>query len=88
MRRGKGKRTNTTMSVSDGEPTRLNERRAPERLKQRLAANRPLRCALCGVLSRPHAFGWRGYRTDLEEDGDVPTLAFFCPACAELEFES
>jgi hypothetical protein len=45
-----------------------------------------LLCAECGRPSDALARGWRGYRTDLEEDGDLPELAFFCVSCAELEF--
>jgi hypothetical protein len=46
----------------------------------------PLLCAECGRTSDALARGWRGYRTDLEEDGDLPELAFFCASCAALEF--
>jgi hypothetical protein len=45
-----------------------------------------LLCAECGRTSDALARGWRGYRTDLEEDGDPPELAFFCASCAEFEF--
>jgi hypothetical protein len=47
----------------------------------------PLLCAECGRTSDAFARGWRGCQTDLEEDGDLPELAFFCASCAELEFD-
>jgi hypothetical protein len=43
-------------------------------------------CAECGRTSDGLVRRWRGYRTDLKEDSDLPELAFFCPSCAELEF--
>jgi hypothetical protein len=45
-----------------------------------------LRCVECGRRPDARALGWRGYRSDLEEDGDPPELSFFCPACADVEF--
>ena len=45
-----------------------------------------LRCAECGTMSTSHAWGWRGYRMDDPEEGDLPALAFYCPDCAEREF--
>ncbi len=32
------------------------------------------------------AWGWRGYRIDDPEDGDLPEIGFFCPDCAYREF--
>jgi hypothetical protein len=43
-------------------------------------------CVECGCLSGLRAFGWRGYRTDVEED-EEPALAFYCPACAARAFD-
>ena len=34
------------------------------------------------------AWGWRGYRIDDPDDGDIPGVGFFCPDCAEREFGS
>jgi hypothetical protein len=32
--------------------------------------------------------GWRSYPTDEPRTDELPALAFFCPHCAELEFDS
>jgi hypothetical protein len=45
-----------------------------------------LRCTECGRLAVDDAYGWRGLRTDLAEEGDEPELSFYCPECAEREF--
>jgi hypothetical protein len=45
-----------------------------------------LLCAECGTVSSSLAQGWRGYRTDDLEQGELPELAFYCPVCAEREF--
>jgi hypothetical protein len=47
---------------------------------------RPLRCEECGVEATAGAWGWRGYRIDDPEDGDLPEIGFFCPDCALREF--
>jgi hypothetical protein len=47
---------------------------------------RILVCVECGCLSGLRALGWRGYRTDVEED-EEPALAFYCPACAARAFD-
>jgi hypothetical protein len=46
----------------------------------------PMRCEECGVQAAGHARGWRGYRIDDPEDGDLPEMGFFCPDCAYREF--
>jgi hypothetical protein len=55
---------------------------------QRASSLEPLLCAECGRVAGPGAYGGRAYRSDIEEDGDPPEIAFFCPTCAELEFET
>ena len=45
------------------------------------------RCAQCNCLSGLRWAGWRAYRVDDPEAGEPPNLAFFCPACAEAEFD-
>jgi hypothetical protein len=45
-----------------------------------------VRCQECGCLSSLRWWGWRAYRTDDPELTEPPTLAFYCPACAEREF--
>ena len=32
------------------------------------------------------AWGWRGYRIEDPEEGDLPEIGFFCPDCAFREF--
>jgi hypothetical protein len=60
--------------------------RAPERAVQRLASRGRLRCAECRRFSSRDAAGWRGYRTDIEEDGD-PAGDLECSARAASSFE-
>ena len=55
---------------------------------QRVSSLEPLLCAECGRVAGPGAYGGRAYRSDIEEGGDPPEIAFFCPTCAELEFET
>jgi hypothetical protein len=43
-------------------------------------------CVECSAFSIEHAWGWRAYRMDDPEHGDLPELAFYCPVCAEREF--
>ena len=76
------------LRIDGGQGTLLDvrDRRAPDRILQRLDSLVPLRCAECGRFSDPEAAGWRGCRVDLEEDGDPRGLAFFCPVCAEDGF--
>jgi hypothetical protein len=74
------------VETSTSDTSGVHDRRAPERILQRLASFAPLRCAQCGRFSTSDAAGWRGHRTDLEDDGDLPAVAMFCPDCAELEF--
>ena len=45
-----------------------------------------VRCQECGCLSSLRWWGWRAYRTDDPELSEPPSLAFYCPACAEREF--
>jgi hypothetical protein len=45
-----------------------------------------LRCEECGTVATGDAWGWRGYRIDDPEDGDLPEMGFFCPECAFREF--
>jgi len=44
-------------------------------------------CAECGRTDDGKAAGWRGYREDLPDEDEQPSLAFFCPSCAAREFE-
>jgi hypothetical protein len=44
-------------------------------------------CAECGRRDDGKAAGWRGYRDDLPDEHEQPSLAFFCPSCAEREFD-
>ena len=46
-----------------------------------------LLCVECGTVSSREAWGWRGYRMDDPETDESPALAFYCPKCAEREFE-
>lgn len=43
-------------------------------------------CQECGTSSGFTWRGWRAYRTDEPESGELPALAFYCPVCAEREF--
>jgi hypothetical protein len=45
-------------------------------------------CQECRVYSDAKATGWRGYRVDDPEENEPPVLAFYCPACAESEFDA
>lgn len=45
-----------------------------------------LACVKCPRVSSVSARGWKAYRSDDPETGEQPTLAFYCPACAEREF--
>jgi hypothetical protein len=64
---------------SDGVPGGFR-RRSP------VAAER-LVCVECGRTSDETAVGWRACRTDFDEDGDPPEVAFYCPACAAAELD-
>jgi hypothetical protein len=44
-------------------------------------------CAECGR-SDEEATGWRGYRDDLPDEDEQPSVAFFCPLCAAREFDA
>jgi hypothetical protein len=44
-------------------------------------------CAECGCIDDGKAAGWRGYREDLPDEDEQPSLVFFCPSCAAREFE-
>lgn len=46
-----------------------------------------LLCVECGVApSDGRARGWRSYRWDEPNTDDPPSLAFYCPDCAERGF--
>jgi hypothetical protein len=45
-----------------------------------------VRCTECGCASELRWSGWRAYRTDDLRLREPPSLAFFCPTCAEREF--
>lgn len=45
-----------------------------------------LTCAECPRLSNLTATGWRAYRSDDPETNEPPQLSFYCPDCAEREF--
>jgi hypothetical protein len=44
-------------------------------------------CAECKRSSGLYWQGWRAYRTDDPTVGEPPALAFYCPGCAEREFD-
>jgi hypothetical protein len=46
-----------------------------------------LACAECPRLSVGAARGWRAYRSDDPDVDDEPALTFYCPSCAEREFD-
>jgi hypothetical protein len=43
-------------------------------------------CRECGISSGAFWIRWRAYRCDDPEQGEAPSLAFYCPACADREF--
>jgi len=45
-------------------------------------------CAECGRSDDGKAAGWRGYREDVPDEDEQPSLAFFCPSCAAREFDA
>jgi hypothetical protein len=45
-------------------------------------------CTECGCVSSLQWAGWRAYRVDDPESGELPALAFFCRACARREFDA
>jgi hypothetical protein len=45
-------------------------------------------CRECGISSGAFWIRWRAYRTDDPELNEPPSLAFYCPACADREFGS
>lgn len=45
-----------------------------------------LACAECPRISSVTARGWKAYRSDDPETSEPPQLAFYCPGCAEREF--
>ena len=47
-----------------------------------------MHCVQCGCASGLYAIGWRGYLAVDPELGESPELAFFCPTCAEREFDA
>jgi hypothetical protein len=48
----------------------------------------PVECVECGCSSGRRWSGWRAYRTDNLRLREPAALAFFCPSCAEREFDS
>jgi hypothetical protein len=46
-----------------------------------------LACAECPRVSSATAKGWRAVRTDVPSEDDLPMLAFYCPECAQREFD-
>jgi len=56
------------------------------RVGRRVERPEPLRCEECGIQATAGAWGWRGYRIDDPEEGDMPEIGFFCPDCAFREF--
>jgi hypothetical protein len=58
----------------------------PEPMPEGAFESRRLCCEECGGEATAGAWGWRGYRIDDPEEGDVPEIGFFCPDCAEREF--
>jgi hypothetical protein len=46
-----------------------------------------LACAECPRVSSATAKGWRAVRTDVPSEDELPLLAFYCPACAQREFD-
>ena len=46
-----------------------------------------LGCELCRCLSDDEARGWIGLRALDPEDDAPTTIAFFCPDCANQEFD-
>jgi hypothetical protein len=51
------------------------------------ATDRPRYCIECGAVSTGCAAGWRAYIAFLEEDGQPPEVAIYCPTCAALELD-
>ncbi|MGN6796896.1 MAG: hypothetical protein ACTHKS_01970 [Gaiellaceae bacterium] len=49
-------------------------------------ADESINCAECGISSGLYWYGWRAVRTDDPELDESPSLAFYCPACAMVEF--
>ena len=45
-----------------------------------------MRCEECRIEATAPARGWRALRTDIPQEGDEPSIAFYCPVCAEREF--
>jgi hypothetical protein len=45
-------------------------------------------CVECGCRTEPGQVGWRAYRVDDPELDEPPTLAFYCPSCAQAEFSA
>ncbi|MBA3843559.1 MAG: hypothetical protein H0X39_13280 [Actinobacteria bacterium] len=44
-----------------------------------------LTCAECNQVSDKRALDWRGYTVEADEGGEE--VVFFCPLCAEREFQ-
>jgi hypothetical protein len=64
----------------------MSTRRDRGRVESGSLPEPPLRCVECGATSDGDADGWRAYVVYVQEDGEPPELATYCPACARLEF--
>jgi hypothetical protein len=63
------------------------ERGAEGAGRREYAPPEPLVCVECRTVSSFYAWSWRAYRIADPERHGAPTLAFYCPACADREFE-
>jgi hypothetical protein len=64
----------------------MSTRRDRGRVEPRSLPKPPLRCVECEAASDDDAEGWRAYVVYVEDDGEPPEIAIYCPACARLEF--
>jgi hypothetical protein len=44
-------------------------------------------CAECGMTDHELRNGWVSEFADTDATGEVPLRVFFCPSCAELDFD-
>jgi hypothetical protein len=47
-----------------------------------------LACIACPRVSSATARGWKAYRFDRQFEDEEPSLAFYCPECAQRESSS
>jgi hypothetical protein len=52
------------------------------------AGARRVVCVECGRPSDLLWRGWRAYRVDDPETNEAPTIGFYCPTCAQREFDT